>query len=63
MEKDPVICSCMEIRLSQIEAAIKEKELKTIEEVQDETTAGTVCGGCVDDIYLILEKINGSVKL
>jgi bacterioferritin-associated ferredoxin len=63
MEKDPMICTCLEIYQSQIEHAIKEKDLKTIEEVQDETTAGTVCGGCVDDIYLILEKINGSVKL
>jgi bacterioferritin-associated ferredoxin len=63
MEKDPVICTCMEITQSQIEKAIKEKKLKTIEAVQDETTAGTVCGACVDEIYVLLEKINGSVEL
>ena len=60
---DPIICTCMEITKSQIEQAIIEKKLKTIESVQDETTAGTVCGACVDDIYLMLEKINGSVEL
>ncbi len=60
---DPIICSCMEITKSQIEKAIIEKKLKTIESVQDETTAGTVCGACVDDIYLMLEQINGTVEL
>jgi bacterioferritin-associated ferredoxin len=60
---DPIICTCMEITKSQIEQAIIEKKLKTIESVQDETTAGTVCGACVDDIYLMLEEINGSVEL
>ena len=63
MEKDPVICTCMEIRQSEIEKAIREKNLKTIEEVQNETQAGTVCGACVDDIYILLEKINGEVEL
>jgi bacterioferritin-associated ferredoxin len=60
---DTIICPCMEISKSQIEQAIIESKLKTIESVQDETTAGTVCGACVDDIYLMLEEINGSVEL
>ncbi len=63
MEKDPIICTCMEIKQSEIEKAIREKNLLSIEDVQKETEAGTICGGCVDDIYIILEKINGSVKL
>ncbi|MBW6497248.1 MAG: (2Fe-2S)-binding protein [Bacteroidales bacterium] len=63
MEKDPIICTCNEIKQSEIELGIKAKNLKTIEEVQDETSAGTVCGACVDDIFLILEKINGNVEL
>lgn len=53
----------MEITQSQIETAIKKKNLRTIEAVQDETTAGTICGACVDEIYVLLEKINGSVEL
>jgi len=63
MKEDPIICTCMEITKSQIENAIREKNLRSIEAVQDETTAGTVCGACVDDIYIMLEEINGEVEL
>jgi len=63
MEKDPIICTCLEIKQSQIENVIKEKNLQSVEEVQNETEAGTVCGGCVDDIFVIIEKIQGKVKL
>jgi NAD(P)H-nitrite reductase large subunit len=41
---------------SEIVRAINEKNLKTVEEVQEETTAGTVCGGCVPDIEDILNE-------
>lgn len=62
-KKNPVVCTCNDITQSEIESAIRDKNLKTIEEVGDATTAGTVCGGCVDEIYLLLEKINGKVDL
>ena len=61
--EDPIICTCNEITQSEIEKAIRDQKLKTIEEVGDATSAGTVCGGCVDDIFLLLEKINGKVDL
>ena len=61
--EDPIICTCNEITRSEIEKAIHDQKLKTIEEVGDATSAGTVCGGCVDDIFLLLEKINGKVDL
>lgn len=59
MEKDILICNCNEIYKSAIVNAIKEKGLKTVEEVGDETTAGIVCGECLDDIQIILDEING----
>jgi len=59
MEDDPIICNCLEIRKSTIVNAIKEHSLKTVEEVGDETDAGTVCGTCQDDIQNILDEING----
>ncbi len=62
-KENPVICTCNDITQNEIESAIRDKNLKTIEEVGDVTTAGTVCGGCVDEIYLLLEKINGKVDL
>ena len=56
--EDIEICHCMGIMKSEIENAIKDKGLKTVEEVQDETTAGTGCGGCIPDIEDILKEIN-----
>ncbi len=63
MKSSTIICTCNEITQEEIEKAIREKQLKTIEEVGDETTAGTMCGGCVDEIYLLLEKLNKKVEL
>jgi len=59
MEEDKLICTCMDVYKSTIVKAIKEKDLKTVEEVGVETGAGTVCGQCQDDIQEILVEING----
>ena len=58
MKEDELICTCMEVYKSTIVNDIKEKGLKTVEEVGDETEAGTVCGQCEDDIQEILDEIN-----
>jgi len=57
--EDIEICHCNGIMKSEFVKAIREKGLKTVEEVQDATEAGTVCGGCVDDIEEILREVNG----
>lgn len=59
MEEDIVICSCNDIYKSQIVDAIKNNGLTTVEQVGEITTAGTVCGQCLDDIQAILDEING----
>ena len=59
MNGDEIICNCMEVTKSTIIKAIKDKGLKTVEEVGEATEAGTVCGGCQDDIQVILDEING----
>lgn len=56
---DIEICHCNSIMKSEIMKAIKEKNLKTVEDVQEATTAGTVCGGCISDIEDILKEFNG----
>lgn len=56
--EDKEICLCNNIMKSEIVKAIKEKNLKTVEEVQEETEAGTVCGSCIPDIEDILDEIN-----
>ncbi len=56
--EDIEICHCNNIMKSEIVKAIKEKGLTTVEQVQDATTAGTVCEGCVPDIEEILGEVN-----
>ena len=53
--KDALICVCNEIYQSVIEDAIINGGCRTLEEIQAKTSAGTVCGGCVDDIKDILK--------
>ncbi|HOW09022.1 MAG TPA: (2Fe-2S)-binding protein [Bacteroidales bacterium] len=59
MAEDMLICTCNEIHKSEIVKAIREKGLKTVEEVGEATLAGTGCGQCQDDIRIILDEING----
>jgi NAD(P)H-nitrite reductase large subunit len=58
MPDDIIICNCNEIYKSTIVKAIREKGLSTVEQVQEETTAGTVCGSCIEDIESILKEMN-----
>ena len=54
-----IICHCFEVSREVIENAIREKGLKTVEEVGEATNAGTGCGGCQEQIQEILDEING----
>lgn len=54
-----IICHCFEVSRKEIENAIREKGLKTVEEVGEVTNAGTGCGGCQEQIQEILDEING----
>jgi bacterioferritin-associated ferredoxin len=53
---DVEICHCNGIMKSEIIKAINEKGLTTVEQIQDATTAGTMCGGCIPDIEDILKE-------
>ena len=54
-----IICHCFEVSREEIENEIREKGLKTVEEVGEVTNAGTGCGGCQEQIQEILDEING----
>jgi len=54
-----IICHCFEVSREEIEKAIRERNLKTVEEVGEATNAGTGCGGCQERIQEILDEING----
>lgn len=57
MAEDILICTCNEVYKSEIVKAITEKGLKTVEEIGEETGAGTVCGQCQDDIQAIIDEL------
>jgi bacterioferritin-associated ferredoxin len=56
MENDDIVCNCMQITKGEIIEAIKACNLKTIDEIGEETEAGTVCGSCHDDIEDIINE-------
>lgn len=53
------ICNCFQVDRDTIVKAIKEKHLTTVEQVGEETSAGTGCGQCQPEIQKILNEING----
>lgn len=54
--KDKLVCKCFNVTEKQILNAIKENNLKTLEEVTNYTKAGGACGHCKKDIQALLDK-------
>jgi nitrite reductase (NADH) large subunit len=55
-ERNDIVCRHLQLTKEDIIKAIREKNLTTFEEVQDETDAATVCGSCAADVEAILEE-------
>jgi assimilatory nitrate reductase catalytic subunit len=49
-----IVCACFNVGEKTIQAAIKEKNLKTHQEVGICLKAGTNCGSCVPEIKALL---------
>lgn len=68
-EKEPtakhgrIVCTCFNITEPEIETAIKENNLTTIEDVTNFTKAGGACGGCHGEIQKILDRITGAATV
>ena len=52
-----VICECFGVTKPEIERVVRDHGLKTVEEVTNYTKAGGGCGGCVDKIQEIIDRI------
>jgi NifU-like protein len=52
-----IICECFGVTDKEIERAIRENNLSTVEDVTNYTKAGGGCGNCQDAIAQILEKV------
>ena len=49
MNRDQIICPCLDITAGQIMDAYKEGA-KSVEAIKEVTGAGTACGACLDEI-------------
>ena len=56
MKRDEIVCNCMGVTAGEIQDAI-EGGASTVEEVQEATGAGTVCGGCLEEIQMLVEEL------
>ncbi len=54
-----IICECFGVTDKEIERAIRENNLSTVEEVTNYTKAGGGCGNCQDAIQQIIDKVKG----
>ncbi|NLA24598.1 MAG: (2Fe-2S)-binding protein [Bacteroidales bacterium] len=57
MGSNKIICNCNQVTEQEIVDAIQNEGADTVEKIQDITEAGTVCGGCIEDIEDILKRL------
>lgn len=55
MDFDKIVCNCQSVTNGMIKSAV-DAGASTLEEVQDATGAGTVCGACIEDIEHLIEQ-------
>lgn len=55
MDEEKVICSCMGVTAGAIKDAI-ENGADSINDIQDATGAGTICGSCFDKIEHLIDE-------
>lgn len=61
MDMDKIVCNCLGITNGQIKDAVK-NGARTLEEVQDATGAGTICGACVEDVQHLVDEFVAEYK-
>lgn len=59
--KSRVICHCFNVTEEDIDKAVRQNGLTTIEQVTNYTKAGGGCGACIQDIEILIEKINAEI--
>ena len=55
MDLEKIVCYCQNVTNGMIKEAV-DAGASTLEEVQEETGAGTVCGGCVENVQHLVEE-------
>jgi NifU-like protein len=57
-----IICECFGVTDLEIERAVRENNLTTVEEVTNFTKAGGGCGNCHDAIAQLIEKVRAEIQ-
>lgn len=57
-----IVCQCFGVTRLEIERAVRENHLSTVEEVTNYTKAGGGCQSCHDDIREIITRVNAEKK-
>lgn len=56
MDPDKIVCNCLGVTNGTIKEAV-DSGASTLEEVQEITEAGTICGACIDDVQHLVESL------
>lgn len=56
MDLEQTICFCMNVTARMIKDAV-DSGAHTLEEVQEITGAGTVCGSCIDEMEQLIKEL------
>lgn len=60
--EEKIVCECFGVAENEIERAIRENRLKTVEEVTNYTKAGGGCGNCHTAIQEIIDRVLSQVR-
>lgn len=58
MNLDKTVCYCMSVTNGMIKEAV-EAGAVTLEQIQEATGAGTVCGACLENIQHLIDEFTG----
>jgi NifU-like protein len=57
---NPIVCRCYRVTQGEILDAIRDSDLRTVEEVTARTNAAGGCSSCYDDVQAILNQVHGA---
>lgn len=57
--RDYEVCLCNHVTRGEVEDLIREKNIKSLKELTEAAKIGTRCGGCREDLDMILTDIWG----
>lgn len=58
MNPDDIICSCLDITNGMIQEAVN-NGARTLEDVQEVNSVGTICGACIEDVENLIAELTG----